>query len=1388
MAAKETRDQRPTIAQHDTDKEIASPAFPVVGIGSSAGGLQALEQLLAHLRPDTGMSFIVASHLDPTHKSLLSELLAKSTSMPVKDALDGINLLPNHVYVLPSNASLTVGQGALHLVARSTQRADMHLPINDLFHSLATNYEHYALGVVLSGSGSDGAAGVSAIMLAGGITFAQDERSAQFFGMPSAAIAAGVDYVLSPVQIAAQLGELAQSFQGQNGRHSHESRDGLPAWEQSLEKIQTLLRTSRGVDFSAYKRPTVRRRIMRRMALQKIDSAAVYFNYLKDHPSELESLFEDILVKVTSFFRDPETFQILRDQVLVQAIKSRETTDPFRVWVPGCATGEEVYSIAMIVFEVAEELGVPLQLEIFATDVSEVALARARAGRYHESIQQQVSSERLQKFFHRDGESFCVIPTIRESCIFARQDVTRDPPFSKLDLISCRNLLIYLAPQIQRRVLTAFHFALNPAGFLTLGSAETLGSASDLFQVIDKTARIYAKRPAIQGVQIPNFQWNRNEIASLSRVSTDSIKQKSERPIDTRTDADRAILRFMPPSVVVNERLEITQFRGDTSPFLLQPSGEPTRDLLKMCRSGLLFELRAAIAEAEAISKPIWRDVELLDTQENSFNVHLNVIPFDASPAGLRHFVIMFDRQQDRIVATKALRGDAGSEVNRLQEELSSTKDFLHAIIEKEQATNEELKSVGEEILSANEELQSTNEELATAKEEIQAANEELITVNEELRQRNDDLSVVNSDLANLFGSVQIPIVMLSANLAVRRFTPTAEKVLNLSASDLGKSLSDFGERLGIEGLERLALEVMESLNTREEDIQDRNGRWYSLRIKPYRTSDNRIDGTVIALVDIDSLKRSYERLEEALQYADAIIQATPVPLLVVDLNHKVITTNHAFYSYFKTTPASTIGHSLIDLVDGKLAHPGLLDRLEKVSYRDKPTDSITVDQVLPGLGRRIVQVSARSATSGPDARKQTLLAFLDVTSQTLSEEGAVAAQNAAEAASRAKSEFLANMSHEIRTPLGAVLGYAELLGKPDCSESDRRSFLDRIRHNGSEVLELIDDILDLAKVEAGRLTIDKTRFDLMEELSDILIPHQAEAQIKGLELQVIFAGPIPSSIFSCRRRFRQIINNIVNNAIKFTSKGRVDVRVELDSAGKQPQLRISVTDMGCGLTPEQQLRLFQPFGQADSTITRRFGGTGLGLVLSRHLASLLGGDVVLTRSEPDQGTTFTITIDPGPMADIAMRSGSILPEHKSQAQDKPSDWFRESRRLSGIRVLLVEDGIDNQLLLSRFLDMSGAQVQVAANGDDALVALNGATYDVVLMDLQMPVMDGYQAMKRIRQRGMQVPVLALTAHAMAGERERCMDHGFNDYMSKPVQPNLLIDVVSKLVKAKQHP
>ncbi|MEB3179873.1 MAG: chemotaxis protein CheB [Nostocaceae cyanobacterium] len=974
--------------------------FPIVGIGASAGGLEAFIQLLSSLPIDTGMAFVLVQHLDPNQKSLLTDILSRITQMLVHEVQDGMAVEPNQVYVIPPNKTMTIAQGILHLVTREKTRKVI-MSIDGFFDSLACDRGGQAIGVILSGGDGDGSRGLEAIKAAGGITFAQSEDSAQVSSMPNTAIATGyVDFILPPGEIAEKLASISRHPYVRTGQaiaptavSSTASPDALDA----LSTIFSILRAATRVDFTNYKHTTIKRRIFRRMALYRLENLNDYVRYLQENPAEVQALYQEILINVTSFFRDAQAFEALKQKVFPALLRNRSLDSPIRIWVAGCSTGEEAYSIAICLLEFLASVPLKPPIQIFATDVSEVAIEKARLGIYSKSKVVDVSPERLQRFFTQVEGGYQINKFLRELCIFARQNLLNDPPFSRLDLISCRNVFIYFGASLQKKVLSMFHYGLVPNGFLLLGTSETVGESPDLFTIFDRKFKIYTK-------QLSPLRLNLDLISNTYPMEITSpqpiVGETSQNELNLQKAADQIVLQqYAPVGVVINAQLEILQFRGQTGAYLEPSPGRASLNLLNMAKEGLRLELRTAVHQAKQDGQAVRK--EAIPLREGNLHrpnksvrtrlVCITVIPFQPKANNEDYFLVLFEdtpaqppveaeTQSTRRTRSRHQQPSAEQqEIHRLQQELSTTKAYLQSIIEEQQSTNQDLRAANEEILSSNEELQSTNEELQTAKEEIQATNEELSTINDELYRRNAETTHVSNDFQNLLASINIPILMLEGDLRIRRFTPTAAPLFNLIPTDIGRRLSDIKHNFNITDLEPQILEVINTLNMNSQEVQDLEGHWYDLRIRPYRTLDNRIDGAVVVLVEIDTLKRSTELVREARDYAEAIVQTVRESLLVLNAEFQVVTANQAFYETFQVLPSDTEQCQIFELGNGQWNIPSLRSLLESMVNQNTQVQDFEVTHDFEHIGRKTMLLNARRMPP-LDGRQLILVAIEDIT------------------------------------------------------------------------------------------------------------------------------------------------------------------------------------------------------------------------------------------------------------------------------------------------------------------------------------------------------------------------------------------------------------------------
>jgi len=866
--------------REDTRQDLAKPDSPIpaeqrnditiVAIGASAGGIEAVTELMNYLPIDTGMAFVLVQHLDPKHHSILTELLGRKTAMTVTEVSEGLPVKPNHVYVIPPNATMTISNQTLHLSPREESRG-MHMTVDHFMRALAEQKGNRGIGVILSGSGTDGTLGMAEIQAHGGVTFAQDEASAKYDGMPrSAAVAGYVDYVLSPKGIAKELARIAKHPYVARDTVSH-AAEAAPAPSAGMHSIFQVLRRATGVDFTHYRQTTILRRIQRRMVVHKIDIIEEYAKFVQSHPAEVKALYQDMLINVTSFFRTPRVFEALKATVFPGIQKSVSRERGIRIWTPGCASGEETYSIAIALLEFLGDKASQVPIQFFGTDVSDLSVTKARNGVYPENIQGDVSAERLRRYFTKVEGGYRVSKTIRDMCIFAQHNVLNDPPFSRMDLICCRNLLIYLEPVLQNKVISLFHYALRPARFLVLGSSEGLGATTGLFAVEDRTHKIFSRKSGSShqsGALALDPQLERKEYGPI-RIP---VKQPDSawNYAEAQKEFDRRLLtQYAPATVFANEEMEIIHTRGNVNRYLKLAPGRASLSLMKMAREGLLVELRNAISRAKKDNAVVEkRNLRIKNGNENSEKpeaadltrlVNFQVVPITLGNLNELYFMIVFQEttpEPGRSAAARRTRprdetASAWKQSVKLEQELAATKEYLQSVIETQEATNEELQSANEEILSSNEELQSTNEEMETAKEELQSANEELTTVNDELRSRNLEVTQINNDLINLLSSIDIAVIMIGSDLTIRRFTPKAQRFLGLIPGDIGRPLSNINPTIEIADLQSMVLQVVSDFHPLERELTDRMGVHYQFKILPYRTLENKIDGAVITIVDI---------------------------------------------------------------------------------------------------------------------------------------------------------------------------------------------------------------------------------------------------------------------------------------------------------------------------------------------------------------------------------------------------------------------------------------------------------------------------------------------------------------------------------------------------------
>ena len=1240
MAPDPTSHTDPTLPPNDSP---SSAATLVVGVGASAGGLDAFIDLVSAIPADSGLALVLVQHLAPRHDSFLVAILAGATAIPVQEVVDGMRIERDHVYVIPPDREMTIEGDLLRLLPRNAEVP--HRPLDNFFRSLAQDRASSAIGVVLSGKDADGALGLQFIRDAGGMTFAQSPETAKFDVMPRAA-AAAADFVLSPAEIAKRLTSIARLDR------AGDSEPFAKPTPEEFERVLQLLRARHTVDFSHFKQSSVERRILRRVLLGTHSSLTEYADALEKDDAAVETLYQDLLIGVTSFFRDPERFDALKAVVFPALVKNRGPNDTLRVWVAGCSAGEEVYSIAMALLEFLDGRAGAPRVAIYGTDINEQSLKHARTAVYAQRAMSGITPDRLVRFFTSAPGGYKIAKALRELCVFAAHDVTRDPPYSKIDLVTCCNVLIYFDAELQKQAVALLQYALAPGGFLMLGSSESLRGAANQLTPVSAKPLIYCKRQvpsALAGLDVGP----RSPHASLA---TAPLAPLPRRVSGDRADDDAVLAAHLAPSgVLINERMEITRVRGDVSPFIALEPGEASLNLFSLVRHHeILAVLRPAVQRAFREQIAVNKEINVADGDVRR-RTSFEVIPCGRSAASQGRCWIVF---QTCVVASDTSAEPAGkrTEIDDLRHALAT------AIGDREQLAGD-ASAAAEEAQSSDEELRSTNEELETAKEELQSANEELSTLNDELRLRNTALVRMNDDIENLLGAVEIPILFVGVDLTVRRFNISAGLLLNLRPDAIGHRLSEVKSTIDITYLEKLVGAVIESAEPADVEVQDSSGGWQVLRIRAYRTSSGAIDGAIVAVVDIDVLKRSVLVAEEATRAANMLSQASA--LLASSLDYET-----TLASLTQLSTAAFADWCAVDLLnaDGSIRHltvahanPVLRDlavQFQQVAFSE-PEHAPGAPQALMKRKSVLLTDIAESDLTGvaPEAKIMQLIGALGVRSlisvplivrdkllgtttfsssrrryddvdlhlaEEMSQRAAVAIDTAmlfreAESANRYKDAFLGTVAHELRTPLTAIIGWTQLAdGHPELSADA----LAHVGESASLLRVFVEDLLDITRIREQKLNMQMADVDLAEVVRSACEITATAATDRHIQI-ALHLDVDPAPLRGDRVRLLQVAWNLLSNAIKFNSPGgAIDVRLEREGN----DARLSVTDTGSGIDADFAPHVFELYRQANETSGRQ-PGLGIGLSIVAQIVRLHGGSVRVASPGTGLGSTFIVTL-----------------------------------------------------------------------------------------------------------------------------------------------------------------
>jgi two-component system, chemotaxis family, CheB/CheR fusion protein len=1207
--------------------QAPSLPYPVVAFGASAGGLPAFREVLENLDPNTGMSYVLVTHLAPDQRSFLSEIVERYTKMPVSPVEEGLRPEPNHLYVVLPNQSVTMRNGAFSLEPPA-ERERFPKIIDRFFHSLAADQKNHAIGVVLSGADGDGALGLKTIKGEGGIAIVQSPDTAMHSEMPLSSIAADhVDLVVPPAEIGTELGRLAHHFARPEVRTLREG-EVRPDDEQAYQKIILLLRSLSGLDLRQYKPETIRRRIARRMLLLRIDHLPEYFRFLQVRTDELRTLQDDVLINVTRFFRDPGLWDSLRSIVFPVLVQDRPQGRPIRIWCAGCSTGEEAYSLAIAILEFLSQNGLDTPVQIFGTDASEQSIDTARAAVYPDTIAGEVSDDRLRRYFVKVDRGYQVSKRVRDSCIFARQNLANDPPFSHIDVLSCRNVMIYFTQALQRQAMLTFHYALEPGGYMLLGMSEGLRGYGEAFSTVDRKHKIYMKT----GNNLPhNFDpplhYTLNQHFGIGRAAAPDTQRHIWPEQELQRAADRIVLaRFGPPGLIIDDRMNVIQSRGQTSPFIEIPAGAVTWNLLRVLRESIAGQVRHAVQRAISEGVPSSALALVKDEESGEQQIQIDVLPITSASSRPQCFLILFQtlskgeasKRSEEPAQWHLTADEKDRLIAQLRQDLTSTRFHLQSLVEERDARNQELVSANEEIQSANEELQSTNEELETTKEELQSANEELQTVNDELQQRNNVLTQTGNDLTNLLNSVNIPLLMLTSDLHIRQFTPPMQKLLNVRPSDVGRAIGEIRLQLSIENIEPILNEVLETLGTRELEVQDRDGRWQLLRVRPYRTSENKIEGLVVLLLDIDQLRRSQQYLVDARDFASSVVESVPVPIVVLNKDCSIRTHNTAFRQLTQLPAKELEGRSFPDLVKMLWDLNGLGPKLNEL-FRSPIGSTLEFEHAShTGQARNLLVMVRTLATDGNHV---LLLMIEDITTQRESEQLVSRQKQALESEVAVAARKLSRTQGELRG-LNAHLFTVQ--------EEERQRVARELHDDISQRLSLLEMLLHEVRVEdatlENRTRIENAQQQIQSINTDVRqISHRLHpailndlglsAALKALVTDFGQRENMPATYVTQNlpekwsQEAATALYRIAQEALRNVAKHAGKTHVKVGLSGEADCLHLKVTDFGMGF--DQEMDNESP---------------GLGMISMQERARLAGGSLKVT-SKLGEGTTVSVDV-----------------------------------------------------------------------------------------------------------------------------------------------------------------
>jgi len=1351
--------------------------FPVIGVGASAGGLGALQRLLAPLPADFGMALVVVMHLSPDHESSLGPILQRSGKLTVVTVTKATRIEVNHVYVISPALKLLMTDGQLR-VSTLTTLEGRRRSIDLFFRTLAQAHQERSIGIVLSGTGSDGAQGLRRIKELGGVTLAQSPEDAEFDGMPRAALDSGmVDFCLPVGEMPEKLALLWANAQRIELPHPPADlaveRPG-PApeilAEEALRSIKALLKERTGHDFSHYKRGTVLRRLERRMQVRAMPDLVSYRQLLDVDPKETFALLQDMLISVTNFFRDPDAFEALRTAISSNA--DGRGDEPFRAWVAGCATGEEAYSVAILLREVLGPSGPPIS--IFASDIDQRAVAVARAGLFPASIATDVSEERLKAFFISDPRGFRVTKAVRDSVVFSAHNVLSDPAFTRMDLICCRNLMIYLDRSAQEQLLRGFHFALNPRGLLFLGSSETADAHSGLFEHVDKKAHVYRAAVAPNRPRsLPPMPPLPTRISMIAEPARDASSEKAA-PAPLEALHQRVMRNYAPPSVLVDADDTVLQVSERAHHLLRLPEGAPSNKLMALARPELRAELRAVLGRATATGRIVASPPVRLTINGETHHVVITARPArHETPQGL--ILVVFDEAEESLDAAASAADARNPVIDALESELLQAQEKLRNMAGESSVSTEELRASNEELQTINEELRSTTEELETSREELQAVNEELTTVNTELTLRIDEASRVNDDFQNLMTSADIGTVFVDKEMRAKRFTPKAATLFNLLPADIGRPLMDIRHRLDYPQLAGDIETVLRQLKRVDREIRSEDGRVFAAQITPYRSAEDRIEGAVITLFDVTARRVAEEMLRSTERRMALVAESMrDYAIITMDIDSVIETWSRGAERIFGYAAEEILGQPFGQLFlpeDREAGKPQeeLLRAREFGRCDDdrwhlrKDGQRIFCSGITTPLGTHPVMGFAKIARD-----------FTDVELREQRRDQALVAERAAsgrlQEANALKDRFLAVVSHELKNPLSVIQMNAQLISQLPLAAADPKVLRSAhsIKSAVASQTHLINDLLELSRANTGKIVLTPTIVDMADLVRNVIDAATVDAERKN---QRLLADLEAAPMFVDSVRIEQIVWNLVTNAIKFTPPGGT-VRVVLTV--RNFVVELTVQDSGVGIAPDHLTHVFEMFHQIEPG--KGSPGLGIGLALVKQLVELHRGMVTAASPGPGRGSTFTVTL-PQAVGETRGTSGT-----------------ESYRPLEGLNLLAVDDDGDFLSAFADILRQEGASVEEVQNADTAFELLQNGGFDAVISDVVMPTQDGLWLAEKLRshQSTKSLPVFGVSSMARGAELTRALAAGFNGLIDKPVDierlTNLLLEALSRPVERQTDP